>query len=385
MVCNILIVIVYLIRYNNVYGFVKNIPRRIVRYRASLRTTKNILDYPKMNFDNMTEQDKYDLQWYVIGVPGDFLLNQPKKVTVWGNNYVIWRSTDRTMVGLLDACPHKGASLSRGNIVNNNIMCPYHGYEFNTSGCLEKVPGIYFRYKPYYDVEKFDVTEKDGWVYLNTYNYRVARKIDIPGTRIPEKFAENIFQEEDIRNGSRVVHLNMHFKCFSRILSENSLDVMHLAFVHTFGNAKNPSPTSEDPPKQVGKYHYKTSYEYQSGERSMARRIFDVQSLRIENEFILPHTTVARVFFGNFVSTVITFALPINDNESILFVKTYRNFWENSVGDMLSRNMMYNTMLQDRGVVEHIDRRFQEGKYNMKFDKLQNTYKSVYRKFVKRG
>jgi phenylpropionate dioxygenase-like ring-hydroxylating dioxygenase large terminal subunit len=332
----------------------------------------------------MTEQDKYDLHWYVIGEPEDFPVDRPKKAMVWGNNYVVWRTSNGSFVGLMDACPHKGASLSGGNIVNNNIMCPYHGYEFNSSGCLDKVPGLCFRPDSHYDVEKFDVTEKDGWVYLNTYNYKVARKLHANSTEIPCKFEENIFQEEDIRNGSRVVRLNMGFKCFSRILSENSLDVMHIAFVHTFGNAKNPSPTSEDPPKQMGKYHYKTSYAYQSGERSMARRMFGVRGLRIENEFVLPHTTVARVFFGGFVSTVVTFALPVNENESKLFVKTYRNFWENTMGDIVSRNMMYNTMLQDRDIVENIDTRFQEGNYNMKFDKLQNTYKTLYRRLIER-
>jgi hypothetical protein len=43
---------------------------------------------------------------------------------------------------------------------------------------------------------------------------------------------------------------------------------------------------------------------------------------------------------------------------------------------------MYNTMLQDKVVVENIDRRFMDGKFNMRFDKLQNTYKSFYKRFV---
>jgi len=45
---------------------------------------------------------------------------------------------------------------------------------------------------------------------------------------------------------------------------------------------------------------------------------------------------------------------------------------------------MYNTMLQDRDIVENIDTRFQEGNYNMKFDKLQNTYKTLYRRLIER-
>jgi hypothetical protein len=39
-------------------------------------------------------------------------------------------------------------------------------------------------------------------------------------------------------------------------------------------------------------------------------------------------------------------------------------------------------MLQDKAIVENIDMRFMEGKFNMKFDKLQNTYKTFYKKLI---
>jgi hypothetical protein len=46
--------------------------------------------------------------------------------------------------------------------------------------------------------------------------------------------------------------------------------------------------------------------------------------------------------------------------------------------------MMRTTMLQDKAVVENIDMRYMEGKFNMKYDKLQNTYKTFYKRFVHR-
>jgi phenylpropionate dioxygenase-like ring-hydroxylating dioxygenase large terminal subunit len=221
------------------------------------------------------------------------------------------------------------------------------------------------------------VVEKNGWVYLNTYSG--LNKIDnVTGN----PFVETFFVEEEIARNDSVVFLNMDFNCYSRILSENSLDVMHIGFVHTFGNAKRPAPAEQHPPRLVGPYHYKTSYLYEAGDESIARKAFGYKELRIENEFILPHTTVARVMFGDLVSTVITFALPITETKSKLFVKTYRNFWNNPLGDMVTENMMYKTMLQDKLIVENIDMRYMDGKFNMRFDKLQNTYKSFYKRFV---
>jgi phenylpropionate dioxygenase-like ring-hydroxylating dioxygenase large terminal subunit len=329
-------------------------------------------EYPKLNVNELTEQDKYDLQWYVIGTPGDFVANKPKKVTVWSKNYVVWKNIDGKYNCLDDVCSHKGASLSGGKIHNNCAVCPYHGYEFNSNGTLVKVPGLNFHSSPVYDVSKYSIIEKNGWVYLNTMETNISN----PEMQI------NIFEEEEFTKNFSVVHLNMDFNCYSRILSENSLDVMHIGFVHTFGNKENPAPTYENPPKLVSPYHYKSSYEYESGKDSMVKKVFKINTLKIENEFILPHTTVARVIFGDYVSTVITFALPLSENKSRLFVKTYRNFWNNDMGDVLTRNLMHNTMLQDKIVVENIDIKNMDGKFNMKFDKLQNTYKSFYKKLI---
>ena len=347
-----------------------HIINRIVNSQSK---TSSFLDYPKLDYNMLTPQDHFDLQWYVIGTKSDFPVNKPVKTTIWGKNYVVWRNINDTYVGLDDACSHKGASLSKGKVCNNNVVCPYHGYEFDSAGTLTKVPGICFRPSPIYDVPNFQVKEKNGWVYLNTYYNK---------SEPSNNLTENIFVEEEVAKNDSVVFLNMDFNCYSRILSENSLDVMHIGFVHTFGNSKNPRPIEEYPPRLVGPHHYKTSYLYEPGEQSMAKKVFGSKQLRVENEFILPHTTVARVIFGDFVSTVITFALPISENKSRLFVKTYRNFWDNQLGDMVTENMMYNTMLQDKVVVENIDKRFMEGKFNMKFDKLQNTYKTFYKKFI---
>ena len=324
----------------------------------------------KIDYNDLSKQDLYDLQWYVIGETDHFTTDKPNKITVWDNNYVVWKNSNNTYIGLDDVCPHKGASLSCGKVNNENIVCPYHGYEFDQNGILKKVPGISFTPSKIYNLKKYDVVEKNGWVYLNTMENT-------------ENFIENIFVEEDSFNNSKVVHLNVDFNAYSRLVSENSLDVMHIAFVHTFGNSKTPNPVYEDPPKEVGKFHYKTTYKYLSGEKSIAKKIFNIDDIIIENEFILPHTTVARIFFGNYVNTVITFALPISDTKTKLFIKTYRNFWDNKVGDFFSEYIMYNTVLQDKFIVENIDMRFKDGKFNMKFDKLQNTYKTFYKKFIK--
>ena len=340
---------------------------------------------PKTDFmSTLSEQEKFDLQWYVIGTPKTISSNKPYQATVWDKNYAVWRNvTTGEYYAIDDACPHKGASLAHGKIHNQCVICPYHGYEYDGNGTLVTVPGINFQQHhspessalPVYNAATYRVVERNGWVYLNTMpNYLMSPN---------HTYDTNIYEEPEASRGYSCVQLEMDFDCYSRILSENSLDVMHIGFVHTFGNRERPAPFQEYPPIKISPFHFKTSYLYESGRDSMVKKIFDIKQLKIENEFILPHTTVARVIFDPYVSTVITFALPISETKSRLFVKTYRNFWQNSVGDAVTENMMRTTMLQDKVVVENIDMRFMDGKFNMKYDKLQNTYKTFYKRLIR--
>ena len=218
-------------------------------------------------------------------------------------------------------CSHRGASLSLGKINNNNnnIVCPYHAYEFNNKGVLCKIPGLIFSNTNVHNQNTYEVIEKNNWVYLNTIN-----KIFYNASKI------NIYQEpESFDKDFKSIFLNLNFNTYGRLVSENSLDIMHIGFVHTFGNSKNPAPLYEKPPYLVGDYpnHYKSEYHYESGDKSLARKFFGIEKLVVENEFVLPHTTIARVIFGDLINTVITSTQPINDTNSNLYVKVYRNFW----------------------------------------------------------
>jgi hypothetical protein len=193
----------------------------------------------------------------------------------------------------------------------------------------------------------------------------------------------NIFIEPEAMDNMSVVLLNKDFDTYGRIVSENSLDIMHIGYVHTFGNKERPAPIIEDPPKIVGMFHFKTSYIYNSGEKSMIKRIFNIDTIDIDNEFALPHSTVARVKFGDgLVNTIITSACPINATSTRLFVKSYRNFFHGFIFDKVFEKLMEDTLLQDKTVIEGIKNENMDGKFNMKYDKLQNVYRTFYRQYI---
>ena len=337
-----------------------------------------------------------NLQWYVIGESTEFLHGILRKIQVWDRHFVVWRAMNGSLYALDDACSHRGASLSMGSLsVKSNIVCPYHGYEFDHRGNLVHVPGIPLNHHTTNQVrvQPFAVTEKNGWVYLNTAECEECDHVT----------EDAIYQEpETLWPGFVPVYLHMDYECYPRILTENSLDVMHIPFTHSFGNIAFPAPTHEDPPKPQRfmvddlDAHWKTTYMYRTGDKTIAKRIFASKMLKIENEFVLPHTTVARVIIDHQdadltqhakINTVVTSVLPLGNRRCRLYVKVWRNFWTNdlvrTLGDQCMYRMMQETMAQDKRIVEHIYPRHMNGKYNMKYDKLQNVYRTLYKKWVR--
>lgn len=335
----------------------------------------------QMETVELTPQERYDLSWYVVSETRELDDEKPKKITVWGKDYVIWKTKDNKYRALENSCSHRGVELSRGCVINDEIQCPYHGFQFSGTGNLTKVPGMNFEPSIVQNIPRYSLVEKHGWLYLNTYEipWNISdSQMDILNA--------NIFIEPEANDSKMsVVLLNKLFHSYGRIVSENSLDVMHIGYVHTFGNKERPAPMIEDPPKTVGLFHFKTSYLYKSGKKSMIKRIFKINDIDIDNEFVLPHSTVARVKFGDgLVNTVITSACPINATSTRLFVKSYRNFFHGWIYDKIFEKLMDDTLLQDKSVIEGIDLHNMEGRFNMKYDKLQNVYRTLYKKYIHR-
>lgn len=65
--------------------------------------------------------------------------NQPRKVSLYGNDYVIWKDSVGAIHALPNACPHMGAMLSAGwceqSADASTVVCPFHALQFDPQGC----------------------------------------------------------------------------------------------------------------------------------------------------------------------------------------------------------------------------------------------------------
>ncbi len=100
--------------------------------------------------------------WYVIAM-SDEVSDEPLGRRVLDEPIVVYRLADGTPVALADECPHRRYPLSLGRLVDDILVCNYHGFSFDCSGTCVAVPGqdaIPSRA----DVRSYPLVEVGPWV-----------------------------------------------------------------------------------------------------------------------------------------------------------------------------------------------------------------------------
>ncbi|MCL1473001.1 Rieske 2Fe-2S domain-containing protein [Argonema antarcticum] len=91
----------------------------------------------------MTSQFNFFQHWYPLSPIEDLDPNLPTAVTLLGVPLVIWKpKSSETYRVFLDRCPHRLAPLSEGRVdeKTGNLMCSYHGWEFDAEGICTRIP-----------------------------------------------------------------------------------------------------------------------------------------------------------------------------------------------------------------------------------------------------
>ncbi|WP_414526988.1 Rieske 2Fe-2S domain-containing protein [Nodularia chucula] len=91
----------------------------------------------------MTSEFNFFQQWYPLLPVEDIDSTRPNPVTLLGIRLVIWKpKSSKTYEVFLDECPHRLAPLSEGRVdeKSGNLMCSYHGWQFDSQGICTHIP-----------------------------------------------------------------------------------------------------------------------------------------------------------------------------------------------------------------------------------------------------
>lgn len=303
-----------------------------------------------------------------VGKSSDFQQGDLSRVLFNDYPICLYRDKENKLIATSDICIHRGASLSRGKVLKNNcLQCPYHGWEYH-DGIVKTIPGIVTpKSKNGFGTPRFECKEVNEDVYIcPTFDINSETGIKpVNDIFVPPEATDNTFSRI---SGKRKI--NRHHS----LVTENVLDMMHISFVHSFGNQISPIPF-EIKYENIDALSGKTTFHYNSGPRSMSNIIGGAKFVKVENECHLPDTTITRVFAGDLVKTIVTHCYPIGKNESILHYDLYRNFMTVPVMDQLFYSQMDITLREDVDILNGIYDNYIKGFINTKFDITQLKFR----------
>ncbi len=168
-----------------------------------------------------TQKTRFARGWHCLGLSRHYN-EEPKSLDYFGTKLVAYRGADY-QVHILDAyCPHMGADMAKGTVEGNNLVCPFHHWQWGTDGVCNKIPyakNIPERAK----IKAWPTLEKNGLLYV--WNDPEGNP-PIPEQMIPDQ--PEYYSEEwsDWHMETIRVHNN------NRELIDNMADMAHFAPVH---------------------------------------------------------------------------------------------------------------------------------------------------------
>jgi len=260
----------------------------------------------------------------------------PLGVSLLGEELVLWR-TDAGVSAARDVCIHRGTRLSLGCIDRGDLVCPYHGWRYNSDGAVVRIPAIPAERKipRNLKVPTFRCQERYGLVFVCLGEPRHAIY------EVPE-FEQNGFKTHVL---GPVVWRASAARSF-----ENFIDEAHLPWVHPgfLGNKDNvPVIPKRDITKATNSFYF----EYHSECRDRidpSKMTMNLLTYDVVLPFSLYHENVSPA--GERVIDLF-FVTPLSESESIRFMVVARNFALDQPSDKFEQFTL-NVWQQDQVIVE---------------------------------
>lgn len=191
----------------------------------------------------MSSEFNFFQQWYPLSPLEDLKRDRPTPVTLLGMRLVIWKPQNADSFRVfLDQCPHRLAPLSEGRVdeETGNLMCSYHGWQFDQGGVCTQIPQLDQEQldkniPQQYCVLSYPTREEQDllWVWADPHSADLAKTTPLP--RSPQVDAEKGFSWD-----SFVRDLPYDWQT----LIENVADPSHVPFTHhgVQGNRKQGRP-----------------------------------------------------------------------------------------------------------------------------------------------
>ena len=163
--------------------------------------------------------------WFFVSYSDELAIGDVRPLHYFGRDLVIFRNEEGA-AGLLDAyCPHLGAHMGHGGVVDGDkLRCPFHHWGFRPDGFCTSIP--YARVMPPITkrepvARSYPVVEKNGVVWAWYHPAGVAPMFDV--------IDHASFTEA---GWAKPVRRSWTFASNPQEIAENGVDLAHFEFVH---------------------------------------------------------------------------------------------------------------------------------------------------------
>lgn len=262
------------------------------------------------------------------------LTDQPVAVSLMGEPLVLAR-LDGTPRLFVDRCPHRLIPLSQGFIARDRLVCPYHGWEFDADGQLQRTPGT-AQCSARAKLASYPLVERDGllWTQLQPGDTEPLGFSDLPG----------YVHVEDYRR--------LNCNLFQSI--ENFLDPCHTPYVHK-GLLRNRGAQPMTIRQSVHPGGFRSEFELGQRQNGWINRLFDPGVDHNVGRFDLPgRVELDYLKQSRILLRVVLFFVPHSASETGIFARLYapKSWWPAALRFALFRPFAQALFRQDSAMLK---------------------------------
>lgn len=123
--------------------------------------------------------------WYPVERSKNLKRGKVVEVKFWGRSIAVYRDEKGEVHAMEDRCAHRQLKLSIGHVKGCNLVCMYHGWEYDKDGKVVGIPhDLFGKQFPSFKVQSFPVQERYGLIWVFPGNPELAKERTLP--YIPE-------------------------------------------------------------------------------------------------------------------------------------------------------------------------------------------------------
>jgi 5,5'-dehydrodivanillate O-demethylase len=238
--------------------------------------------------------------WQPIARSVTVLNGQARSIRVMGEDLTIYRGESGKPYLVAGRCAHRGTLLQSGWVEGDQIRCMYHGWRYDGTGRCTEIPAEKIPRNDEVRIDNYPLHEYHGLIFAYM-GEGSAPAFDLPKKHFLDEPGRHIYAREQV------------WDCnwFQQV--ENSLDAVHVSFVHVWGKF---SRFGEELTTAIPDLSFS---ETSAGIRQIATR--SSTNVRI-SDWTFPnnnHVVVPGTKSGEPWSDLTVWAVPIDDEHTMRF------------------------------------------------------------------